>query len=98
MCAERLALLDPWHAVTAERRAQLDAEVARELAPGHVLTGKTLTAVAARSDQDDVLFEVEGVGYAVVHLTWSGRRETSPQWPRAEVFTSIEECQRGHRA
>jgi hypothetical protein len=82
---------EPWHAVTPEGRAKLDAQVVRELPLGHVLTGRTLTAVAARSDQDDVLFEVAGVGYAVVHLTWSGRRETSPEWPRAEVFTSIEE-------
>jgi hypothetical protein len=29
--------LEPWHAVVPERRAQLDAEVARERPPGHVL-------------------------------------------------------------
>jgi hypothetical protein len=50
-----------------------------------------LAAVAARSDRDDVLFVVPGLGYAVVHLTWSGRRENSPEWPRTEVLSSIEE-------
>jgi hypothetical protein len=83
--------LEPWHAVSPERRAQLDAEVAQELPPGHVLAGRPLAAAAARSDRDDVLFEIPGLGYAVVHLTWSGRRENSPEWPRTEVFSSIEE-------
>jgi hypothetical protein len=91
MDVDGLALLEPWHAVSPERRAQLDAEVARELPPGHILTGRTLVASAVRSDRDDVLFEVSGLGYAVVHLTWAGRRETSPEWPRTEVFRSIEE-------
>jgi hypothetical protein len=91
MGVEGLALVEPWHTVSPERRAQLEAEVVRELPPGHVLAGRPLAAAAARSDRDDVLFEVPGLGYAVVHLTWSSRRETSPEWPRAEVFTSIEE-------
>jgi hypothetical protein len=91
MGVDGLALLEPWHAVPPERRTQFDAEVARELAPGHVLTGRTLVAVAVRSDRDDVLFEVSGLGYAVIHLTWSGRRENSREWPRTEVFSSIEE-------
>ncbi len=86
-----LPLLEPWYVVTPERRAQLDAEVASELPPGHVLAGRTLAAVAARSDQDDVLFEVSGVGYAVVHLTWSRHRENTTEWPRAEVFASVKE-------
>jgi hypothetical protein len=50
-----------------------------------------LAATAARADCDDVLFEVPGLGYAVVHLTWSGHRENSREWPRTEVFSSIEE-------
>jgi hypothetical protein len=84
-------LLEPWHSVSPERRAQLDAEVARELPPGHVLAGRRLVAAAAHSDRDDVVFEVPGLGYAVVHLTWSGRREKSSESPRAAVFRSIEE-------
>ena len=76
-------------------RSHLDrvpvAPHAREFAPGHVLAGRPMVARAARSDQDDVLFEVPGLGYAVVHLTWSGHRESSPSSPRTELFTSLAE-------
>ena len=87
----QVTLLEPWHPVSAERRTALESELARELPTGHVLSGKRATAIAARSDQDDVLFDVTGLGFAVVHLTWSGRQESSPQWPGTRLFTSLDE-------
>jgi hypothetical protein len=70
---------------------QIETELARELHPNHILAERTFHVVAARSDRDDVLCEVPGLGYAVVHVTWSGRRERSPQWPTAEIFSSLED-------
>jgi hypothetical protein len=84
-------LLDPWKAVEEQRRQALEQELHRELSPEHSLAGKTVRALAARMDQDDVLFEVLGDGYAVVHLTWSGRRESSSQWPDMQLYSSLEE-------
>ena len=63
----------------------------RELPPDHALSGRALQAVAVRLDEDDVLFKVAGLGYALIRLTWSGRGESSPQLPRAQLFATIDE-------
>jgi hypothetical protein len=52
-----------------------------------------MRAVAQRQDNDDVLFVSAGAVpeiVAVVHLTWSGRGETDPQWPAATLYPSVE--------
>jgi hypothetical protein len=96
-------LLEPWHEVSEADRAALEGELRRELSPDHVLAGKSARAVARRFDRDDVLFEIAGIGFAVVHLTYSKSRETSPRWPSSEVFASFAEwverrMQRDHDA
>lgn len=84
-------LLDPWEVVDLQRRPALEAELARELSPDHALSGMAARAIAKRIDRDDVLFEVPGIGYAVVRLTWSGPGESSPKWPSTTIFSSHEE-------
>ena len=69
----------------------METELERELPPGHVLGGTSIRAVAARFDRDDVLFALPGGEYAVVHLTWSRRRESDARWPSTEVFSSIQD-------
>lgn len=64
-------LLEPWKTIENQRRPTLEKELERELPLGHALAGKSVRAVAIRVDRDDVLFEVLGGGYAVVHLTWA---------------------------
>jgi hypothetical protein len=91
-------LLEPWSELVPGRREQMEAELARELSPEHPLHGEKVTAVAARSDRDDVLFEVAGHGVAVVHLTWSGCPERSPEWPTTRWFASLDDWrERGMR-
>ncbi|MGH7281569.1 MAG: hypothetical protein ACRELY_08615 [Polyangiaceae bacterium] len=88
-------LLEPWKSVLAERKAGLERELARELSPEHTLAGHTVHAIAARCDCDDVLFEVPGIGYAVVHLSWPREREHSPNYPTTHFFSSFEDwCER----
>ena len=82
-------LLEPWQAIAEEQRVPLEDELAREVSADHLLAGKSVRAVARRQDCDDVLFEVSGIGYVVVHLTWSQRRETSSHWPKTETFESL---------
>jgi hypothetical protein len=84
-------LLEPWNAIEEQRRQALEQELERELPSDHALAGKSVRAVAVRMDQDDVLFEVLGGGYAVVHLTWTGRRESSSQWPATRLFSSLQD-------
>lgn len=83
------SLLEPWRSITDDERRALEAELRRELGAGHPLSGMTSRALARRQDCDDVLFEVGGVGVAVVHLTWS--REARSDGPSAEIYHSLSE-------
>ncbi|HEY4175236.1 MAG TPA: hypothetical protein VGM90_00320 [Kofleriaceae bacterium] len=82
-------LLEPWIAAEGERQGSLERELERELPLEHELAGKSMRALAVRTDKDDVLFEVVGGGYAVVHLTWSGRRDRNPAFPSTQLFSSL---------
>lgn len=81
-------LLEPWIAMKKDDSSCLEKELWRELRTDHPLAGCRNKAVARRVDCDDVLFETDcGQGLlAVVHLTWSGKPESSPQWPATDFF------------
>lgn len=66
----------PWYAVNNPEG--LAAELRRELGPGHPLDGRSLRVIGRRDDCDDVLVALPDSHVAVVHLTWSGRRESLP--------------------
>ncbi|MDB5215338.1 MAG: hypothetical protein JWO86_3265, partial [Myxococcaceae bacterium] len=84
---EDVALLEPWNVVNNAQG--LEAELARELVPGHPLHGRpNLRAVARRADGDDVLFLSDTI-VAVVHLTWA--KNPDPTQPSTEIFSSIED-------
>jgi hypothetical protein len=91
---ENVEILIPWRVITdtSEKSAEvLAAELSSELVPKHVLYGLTASAMAARIDRDDVLFEIEGadMALAVVHLTW--RKESDLRWPATRFFASWEQ-------
>jgi hypothetical protein len=83
--------LEPWEAVTRDRAALIAAEIERELHPTHALSGRRLRVLAARCDCDDVLCAVDETRYAVVHVIWTGRQESSPHWPSTEFFASFDD-------
>jgi hypothetical protein len=70
-----------WTMLEAGERAALEAEMGRELAPGHPLANRRWRAIA-RGEGDDVAFIVGHTELWRVHLTW--QVETSPTWPVAE--------------
>ncbi|HEV2102729.1 MAG TPA: hypothetical protein VGR58_08115 [Candidatus Acidoferrum sp.] len=84
--------LEPWVEIAdteaAVSRAQnLVEQLNREVGAGHVLYGLRPHAIAARIDQDDVLFALadgDKKSLAVVHLTWSNT--TTPPSPRTKLF------------
>ena len=84
-----LKWLDPWRPTAPG----LEAELSREVGPGHVLAGRRAVAVGRRMDNDDVLFHPpDGPALlAVVHLTWTGQRERRPEWPQTELYHSVAE-------
>ena len=83
----------PWAAIDDDGSG-LVSELEKELPKNHTLSGGTFRAVARRHDCDDVLFLVERgekQELAIVHLTWTGLRESDPYYPATEVFKSMEE-------
>jgi hypothetical protein len=84
-----MSIRDPWTATGLHTEAVL-RELQKELAEGHPLFGKQVEPIAMRKDRDDVLLKVgdEPVNYAVVHLTWSGKKGRTPIWPITKLFAS----------
>jgi hypothetical protein len=81
---------EPWGQIDdATTAAAFEAELQRELSPGHTLFGLPLRAVGRRWDCDDVLFAVEdGSGrVAAVHLTCRQGAEPPP-WPNSGLYES----------
>jgi hypothetical protein len=80
----------PWIEVTPEAARALEAELAREVGGRHPLWGCRATALARRSDRDDVLFAIEGeTQVALVHLSYAGPSE-SPDWPAVTFHASVQ--------
>jgi hypothetical protein len=80
---------------------ELTAELQREIGPRHPLAGVRVVPVARRHDRDDVLFLLPEAGdrLALVHLTWSRKREADPRWPNTVFYESWEDwAQRGMTA
>lgn len=80
---DRMGLLEQWGWRYPDKRAAegLNAELQRELPPGHLLFGRALEVIANR--EDDVLFrhlnEIDR--FTVVHLTWIRKREINAEHP-----------------
>ena len=85
-------LLEPWTSIAGDPLA-LSTELQREVREDGILFGCTTKAIAVRQDCDDVLFRVEGLSeqFAVVHLTWSGRRDQTTGFPSTELFRDAED-------
>lgn len=73
---------------SGDNRAAWEAELRTEIPPGHPLAGTTWRMLARRTDRDDAVLALAPRGYALVHLTWSGRAE-SPPWPRTKLFSDF---------
>ena len=81
---------EPWEPITPKMQQTLQAELKREVSPGHPLHSVSAKAIAHRFDCDDVLFSIEGsASVAVVHLSYG--EEVSPAWPHTQIFSSLSE-------
>ena|SRR2546427_8434216 len=81
-----LLWLEPWHPASSGLKAELEKEVS----PEHPLFGLKAISVGRRHDCDDVFFFLPNNPYplAVVHLTWTGRREKNPEWPHIIFYST----------
>ncbi|GGU75513.1 hypothetical protein [Lentzea flava] len=84
-----MELPEPWTVVDDETRTALEDQLRTEVADGHALFGKPVTAVARCDRCDEVLYTVdeEPAWFAQVHLTWR-RTPDTPPWPRAKRLPS----------
>jgi hypothetical protein len=89
---------DPWwdlsssDATEQDQREAMLAELAKEMTDGHPLHGYAPTVRARCQACDDVVVQLAGGRWALVHLTWSGKAETPP-WPRTTFYDSLDALQ-----
>ena len=65
-------------------------ELDKELNENHPLYKKVQAALAKCESNDDVLFLLRDDNYAIVHLTWSGSRETTSRFPYYKEFSNLQ--------
>lgn len=71
------------------KRRKLEAELEREVCPGHLLFREPVIAIAHLLGGDGVLFQLADGRVAYVHLT--SEVESKPEWPYTLIFGSVEE-------
>jgi hypothetical protein len=73
-------LPEPWIEVVrgSDLGGSLLGELSNEVEPGHELSGVTVEPIAKCGGCDDSIFQLGDGTWALVHLTWSGRQETTP--------------------
>jgi hypothetical protein len=78
-----------WSLLTEDDRHHLRAELRREIAPGHMLYGRSLLPIARHRERDDVLVRTIGTPNPlwIIHLTW--RAESTPERPHAQSFPDL---------
>ena len=82
-----LKILDPWKMMYVEYEQEFIEELHCEIGPEHPLYRREVFAIAVRRDPDAVIFQTaDGEIYAIVHLTWSGRRESAVGMPMTELL------------
>jgi predicted CopG family antitoxin len=83
--------LEPW--ILIDNGEIYETELCKEVSQGHLLFQIKVKAIARRRDRDDVLFEMKSNQYsfALVHITWSGKKEKDIKWPYTEFFKTWDE-------
>lgn len=81
--------LDPWIPVSSG--GALERELATELPARHILKGVRVRAIARRTDNDDVLFELIGHEKPLAVVQLSYRHESTAQLPWTVLFDSWED-------
>ncbi|MEP3480226.1 MAG: hypothetical protein ABJZ55_13325 [Fuerstiella sp.] len=95
---EQLAAIDwddPWWSLDLEDRELFESELAREVCDSHILAGKRVTAIARGGigNDDSVIYYIHSdpPQLAIAHLTFCATRETSPKWPDAKIYATLDE-------
>src|SRR6478609_618660 len=86
-------LPEGWFWPDADEAHSLHEELRRELPPGHMLHGLSISTFATRRGIDDVLFRHrdDPGRFTVIHLSRLGRTEINAQHPTVEFDGSFSE-------
>lgn len=81
---------DVWE-VIENSKDYFKEELHKEINKNHILHGIEVKEIARREDCDDVLFLLlDGSNrYAVVHLTWKGKKENNPCYPKTKIYDNL---------
>lgn len=84
---DEIHFLKPWYKLE-NNDTDLESELQKEISNTHLLKNKKLNAIARRQDNDDVLFQIfdDKNVFAVVHLTWTAKKENDSDYPRTRLF------------
>ena len=97
----------PWQKISIEEKIAFEDELKKEIAltqnyipslfkekANHKLAKTGFSALAKNSENDDVVFSIHGDAkefIAVVHLTWSGKKEKDTRLQWTNLYQSLEE-------
>lgn len=86
-----IAWMIPWEPIK-DKHEQFINELLKEVGDKHSLYGVKVKPIGRATNQDDVLFFIpERNIYAVVHLTWSGKKDMHPNFPSTKYFDTLEQ-------
>jgi hypothetical protein len=80
-------LPEPWYWSDQDLSRQLETEISVD----HILNNKEVKTIARRLDNDDIIFQLNEGGYAVVHLTWQKYPHSDNKWPLTKLYTNWNE-------
>ena len=82
--------LEPWDSLCSDG-GSFEEELYKELGKNHILYSKKVSAIGRRYDRDEYLFQVSDPDFkiAVVHLTFSGKKENDNNFPRTKIYKDI---------
>lgn len=81
--------LEPWDSLCTEP-SSFENELYNEVGEQHILYDKKVIAIGKRYDCDTFLFQVDNseFHFAVVHLTYSQKRE-DPKYPKTKLYKDL---------
>ena len=77
-----------WRDVVGTERERLTAQILRDLAPAHLLSGRVFTLIGRRDDQDDMLIQLDDARVGEMHLTWAKKGDA--KFPGAIVYETFD--------
>jgi hypothetical protein len=77
-----------WFVASEKEALELKNELDKEMSEEHLLYGKSIKVIAHRDGAtDDILCQDENdlAHFTVIHLTWSGKKEKTKDFPFIEI-------------